>query len=137
MTVVERLAGMLQRRPASSFFKIPLIVVLFILSVVCNAWFFIVVFTPLGDGHARYPLLSQRIFVQQPNDTIINFTDLRSQLRSFVPAQKGLHAGVYFEYLPSGVSIGVNEKDNFISASLIKVPLIMGIFKLMETGTLQ
>lgn len=86
---------------------------------------------------ASFPFLSPRIFVQNPNDTIINFTDLRTQLRSFVETQKDFHAGVYFEYLPSGVSIGVNEKENFISASLIKVPFIMGIYKLMEEGALR
>ncbi len=90
----------------------------------------------LGAVQPAYPLLSPRIFAQDRNDTIINFTDLRSELRSFVSAQKDIRAGVYFEYLPSGVSIGVNEKENFISASLIKVPFIMGIYKLIETGAL-
>ncbi len=91
----------------------------------------------VSDAGTAFPLLSPRIFVQNPNDTIINFTDLRTQLRSFVDAQDDFRAGVYFEYLPSGVSIGVNEKENFISASLIKVPFIMGIYKLMEKGTLK
>lgn len=90
----------------------------------------------LRRSSGTYPLLSPRIFAQNANDTIINFTDLRTQLRAFVSSQKDIHAGVYFEYLPSGVSIGVNEKDNFISASLIKVPLMMGILKLIETGKL-
>ncbi len=84
----------------------------------------------------RYPLLSPRIFIQNRNDIIINFTDLRSELNAFVSAQKNMRTGVYFEYLPSGVSIGVNATDEFISASLIKVPFIMGIYKMIETGQL-
>lgn len=44
---------------------------------------------------------------------------------------------MYFEYLPSGVSIGVNEKDEMISASLLKVPFIMGVFKNIERGSID
>jgi beta-lactamase class A len=103
------------------------------ISVVLN----IIFLGSLNSAHSSYPLLSPRIFVQDQNDIIINFTDLRKELRSFVPTYKDIRTGVYFEYLPSGVSIGINEKDNFISASLIKVPFIMGIMKLMETGKVQ
>ncbi len=85
----------------------------------------------------QFPLLSPRIFAHNQNDLIINFTALRAGLRQFILSQEDFRAGVYFEYLPSGVSIGVNEKEEFISASLIKVPLIMGIYKLIETGTLR
>lgn len=90
----------------------------------------------LAEVRSSYPLLSPRIFAEDRNDIIINFTDLRKELRAYVPAQGNIHAGVYFEYLPSGVSIGINEKDEFISASLIKVPFIMSIFRLLEKGTL-
>ncbi len=86
---------------------------------------------------AQFPLLSPRIFAQNRNDIIINFTTLRGQIRTFMENQKDMHVGVYFEYLPSGVSVGVNEKDNFISASLIKVPLIMGITKMIERGKIS
>lgn len=85
----------------------------------------------------HFPLLSPRIFAQDRNDIIINFTDLRKELRALVSQQKDFKVGMYFEYLPSGVSIGVNEKDQFISASLIKVPFIMGIEKLIETNKLK
>lgn len=81
---------------------------------------------------AQFPLLSPRIFAQNRNDIIINFTTLRGQIRTFMENTEGMHLGVYFEYLPSGVSIGVHEKDDFISASLIKVPLVMGIMKMIE-----
>lgn len=43
--------------------------------------------------------------------------------------------GVYFEYLPSGVSIGMNEKDEFILVSLLKVPVVMAVYKNIEQGT--
>ena len=91
----------------------------------------------LPDARSSYPLLSPRIFVNNPNDTIINFTALRTDLRRIVGAEKRFRSGVYFEYLPSGVSIGVNEKDEFVTASLLKVPVIMGIYHMIETGKLN
>lgn len=89
--------------------------------------------TPRED----YPLLAPRIFAESPNDVVINFTDLRNELQSVMEQEKRLRAGIYFEYLPSGVSIGVNEKESFITASLLKVPFLMGIYKLIEQGALR
>ena len=66
------------------------------------------------DVRHGLPLLSPRIFVQNPNDIIINFTDLREELRSVVSEEKSFHAGVYFEYLPTGVSIGIYSFDLII-----------------------
>lgn len=83
-----------------------------------------------------YPLLSPRIFIDNPNDVIINFTNLRSQLRNyFRQVQEPL--GMYFEYLPSGMSIGINENQEFLQASLIKVPLAMAVYKKIEKGELK
>lgn len=86
---------------------------------------------------SSYPLLSQRIFVQDPNDVIINFTPLRTKLTTLTGRPRGFQAGVYFEYLPSGVSIGINEKTEFISASLLKLPFIMGVAKKVEQGMID
>jgi beta-lactamase class A len=62
---------------------------------------------------------------------LINFVDLRSKLRSYhAHTQEPL--GIYFEYLPSGVSIGIDEKQTFVLASLLKVPMVMGVYKHME-----
>ncbi len=91
----------------------------------------------LTNNRDDFPFLSPRIFAQNQHDLIINFTALRSELRSFVSAKKNLRAGVYFEYLPSGVSIGVNEKEEFISASLLKTPFIIGILKAIENGAIR
>lgn len=83
-----------------------------------------------------YPYLSPRIFASNQNDILINFVPLRKELRDYV--DKSPHKlGVYFEYLPSGVSIGINEKEEFVSASLLKVPLIMGVYKLIDDKKIQ
>lgn len=86
----------------------------------------------LGD-QSGYPFLSKRIFAENQNDLILNFVPLRTALREYVnklPDQ----VGVYFEYLPSGTSIGVNDKLEVRLASLIKTPLIMGVYRQIEKG---
>lgn len=92
--------------------------------------------TDESADHTQFPYLSMRIFVQSQNDIIINFVDLRSKLRNYI---EGLpdKVGMYFEYLPSGVSIGINEKDEYVLASLLKVPLAISVYKAIEDGKLS
>lgn len=78
----------------------------------------------LEEQIEKYPLLSKRILAEIPNDYLVNFVDLRNTIRSTVkPYEKNF--AVYFEYLPTGVSIGVNDRDEFTAASLLKVPVVM------------
>jgi len=81
----------------------------------------------------EYPLLAKRIFVEDPNDVIINFYDLRQELRGYI--QNGNKPiSLYFQYLPTGTSIGVNDNISFIAASLLKLPTAMYVQKLIEKG---
>lgn len=89
-----------------------------------------------------YPLLSKRIFVESQNDIIVNFVDLRKILTDYVKKNhlednNDTSFSMYFEYLPSGNSIGINEKSSFIAASLLKVPIIMGVYKYIENGKIK
>lgn len=79
----------------------------------------------------RYPLLSKRVLHEFPQDILINFLDLRKELRNQVDPY-GDSFGFYFEYLPTGTTIGVNEKQEFHAASLFKVPVIMAYYRLKE-----
>jgi beta-lactamase class A len=79
----------------------------------------------------QYPFLSKRILQEFPNDILINFLDLRKQLRETVAPWEDTF-GFYFEYLPTGTTIGVNEKDEFTAASLLKVPIVMGYYHQRE-----
>ncbi len=83
------------------------------------------------SDYDRFPLVSKRVFLEDPNDVIINFVPLRKALRTYVEPLGG-KVGVYFEYLPSGVSIGVNATEEIKLASLSKVPLAMSILKKVE-----
>lgn len=82
------------------------------------------------------PFLSKRIFTSNPNDVIVNFIPLRTALKEYVGKQEG-KLGVYFEYLPSGTSIGVNDKEEVKLASLSKVPIAMSIYKKIERGQMS
>jgi len=81
--------------------------------------------------------LSPRIFLEDQNDILLRFVDLRANLQEYVKKNSANNLGMYFEYLPSGVSIGINEKEEYILASLLKVPLVMAVYKQVEEGKLN
>lgn len=84
----------------------------------------------------QHPYLSKRIFTANQNDILINFIPLRRAIREYVEKPEN-NVGVYFEYLPSGTSIGANEKEEVALVSLSKVPLVMSIYKKIERGNIS
>lgn len=72
----------------------------------------------------KYPYLASRIMTNFEKDLLINFIPLRKELKT-VTKDYGQSFSVYFEYLPTGISIGINDRTEFYGASLIKVPLAM------------
>lgn len=103
--------------------------ILLLLSVAGNVWFFY--HETVSHSPTDYPLLSPRIFAEHQNDILVNFLPLRNSIRSMTSVY-GNTFGLYFEYLPSGTSIGINEKDTFYAASLIKVPVVMAYYRQTE-----
>ncbi len=104
------------------------ILILFILSIGFNVYsLFAIHQDPVDDDkilRQKYPFLATRILQEFNSDILINFLDLRTRLRSQVEPYKDTYA-FYFEYLPTGTSVGVNEKAEFPAASLLKVPVVM------------
>lgn len=90
----------------------------------------------IRDNPEKFPLLSKRIFTQAQNDIIINFVALRKELRNQIYGEGG-DIGLYFEYLPSGISIGINDTEEIRLASLAKVPIVMAIFRKVELGDIK
>lgn len=84
----------------------------------------------------QYPFLSKRVLNDNENDLLIHFIPLRKQLREKV-APYGDTFAFYFEYLPTGVSIGINEKVDYESASLLKLPLVITYFMGVENSGLD
>ena len=86
--------------------------------------------------HENYPFLAQRIFLNDPNDTIINFTRLRNDLKKYTDNSPNF-IGIYFEYLPTGTTIAINDKEVLFAASLTKIPLVMEVIKRIENGKIS
>ena len=90
------------------------------------------------DLQQRYNLLSKRILVENPNDIILDFRPLRRQLEEYISKTSAPDSiSLYFEYLPSGSSIGVNENKEVVGASLLKLPVVMQIYKYAEEGQID
>lgn len=138
--------------PAMKKEKIPVALIIATLSVVANVGLGIMFLTkpstpatsqpvsatpdPSLSDSSNYPLLAKRIFSENQNDLILNFIPLRQALKEYVGKQEG-KVGAYFEYLPSGTSIGVNDELKINLASLIKIPIVMGAYLQMEKGEIK
>lgn len=84
----------------------------------------------------KYPFLSETLFHKKSTDLIINFTQLREVMNQHYNDAK-VPVGVYFEYLPTGASVGVNDKLEVEIGSLAKVPAVMAIYEQIENGSLM
>lgn len=84
----------------------------------------------------KYPLLAKRLFLEDPNDVIINFSNLREQFNTYMN-QNNLKGGLYFEYLPTGTSVRISGDDEQVAASLMKLPVVMELYKAAELGRLN
>lgn len=96
------------------------------------AWVFLSRSTP-ESAQASYPLLSPRIFADSPNDILIRFFPLRKQLETkFEALPEGTQYSFYFEYLPSGTAMRIGDDNQLVAASLIKLPLVMNLYRAAE-----
>ena len=92
--------------------------------------------TDQKDARSDYPLLAKRLFIDNPNDVIINFAPLRETVRRYVD-QNNIKGSVYFEYLPTGTSVRVDGDDEYVAASLMKIPVVMELYKEAEMGKIN
>ena len=81
----------------------------------------------------RFPLLSATLVGPNSNDILINFVSLHSELANeFNALPSGTTQSFYFEYLPDGTNIRIGADNFLVAASLIKVPLVMNLFRAAE-----
>jgi len=85
---------------------------------------------------SNYPFLATRIFTESPNDTLLNFAPLRKDLRQFFGTLDSNYS-FYFEYLPTGTSVKINQDNPMIGASLLKIPVVMNLFYAAEHGQID
>lgn len=80
----------------------------------------------------QYPLLAIRALnPSYTNNLVVNFLPLRQAIHKQADPY-GDSVAVYFEYLPTGTTIGVNEDHDFTAESLLKVPVVMAYFHKKE-----
>lgn len=84
----------------------------------------------------QYSFLSKRLFIENQNDIIVNLDPLRTQIRQYLSGTSTPHS-FYLEYLPSGTSIRIGDDEELVGASLMKVPIIMDLYKAYELGKLD
>jgi beta-lactamase class A len=98
-------------------------------------------FVTRGASHsadeAKYSLLARRIFLQNRPDLIINFSSLREELREYLASLDLKKYSFYFEYLPTGTSIKIYDDSELVAASLMKVFLVMNLYKAHELGRID
>lgn len=85
----------------------------------------------------KYPNLSQKIFTEYNRDLLINFVPLRTKLHNLIDKEYGNNFTMYFEYIPTGTSIGVMPETEFYSASLLKVPVVIAYYHHKEKNNIQ
>ncbi len=117
------------------FKKLPQIIfILLILSISLNLFFgykLANVNSNFKDQEIKFNLLAKRIFLENFSDILINFLDLRSNLRNLT-SPWGDDFAMYFEYLPTGTNININSTNEYYVASLFKLPVVMAYFRHKE-----
>ncbi|MCU0678137.1 MAG: class A beta-lactamase-related serine hydrolase [Candidatus Pacebacteria bacterium] len=81
-----------------------------------------------------YPLLDPSAIYVGKHDLLVRFQPLRQSLLDQYTEHPDFHVGLYFEYLPTGANIVVNNDRAMWPASLIKIPVAMAALKKVERG---
>lgn len=88
-----------------------------------------------------YSLLAKRLFIENPNDVQFDFRGLKASLEEDLYSGLGYENServtVYFEYLPTGMRVEINPELEVASASLLKTPIAMTVYKLVERGQIS
>lgn len=84
----------------------------------------------------KYPLLSKRLFLENPSDVLINFQPLRKDIKDYLD-KTGVKYSFYFEYLFTGTTVGYGEDTKLVGASLMKIPVVMDLYKAAELGKID
>lgn len=85
-------------------------------------------------AHNPYPLLDPGAVTVSEQDLFVRFQPLRQALLNQLAEHQDFYVGLYFEYLPTGANIVVNNDRAMWPASLIKIPVAMAVMKKVERG---
>ena len=88
------------------------------------------------NQESKYNLLDPSAGLGNSQQYIINFDPVRQQVKDYLNDLNTSY-GLYFEYLPTGSNIRVDEDSVSVAASLMKLPVVMDLYKLAEAGTIN
>lgn len=92
--------------------------------------------TSINSRIEKYPLIARRALIDNPNDAIVNFVPLRKTLDAKFQAINAPHS-FSFEYLPTGTTIREGDTNELVGASMLKLPVVMDLYKAAELGKLK
>ncbi|MDO8430085.1 MAG: serine hydrolase [bacterium] len=115
-------------------FRKPLLVFFVAMAMLLAGWFF---YLASGNSKCDYIFLNQALECSErpviSKAGYIQFkTKLSSEIANLKAEGKVDNVAVFFRDLENGPTFGINEKENFIPASLLKVPVMLTYFKLAE-----
>lgn len=111
------------------------LVIVFVGGILCGR-FLLGTTTPVDSQTEKYSLLAKRILIDNPNDAIVNFVPLRKALEQKFKDLNAPHS-FSFEYLPTGTTIRIGDEKELIGASLLKLPVVMDLYKAAELGKIN
>lgn len=91
----------------------------------------------------KYSLVNPASAVQidsdvQPQNLILHYQDLKPMIELEISkVATSSDVGIFLQDTKTGAWLGLNERDGFFPASLLKVPLMMATLKKVERGELQ
>lgn len=83
---------------------------------------------------SMYKLLNPSAALMDKRNLIVDFQELRNHLRETYERRTDYTIAIYFEYIPTGANITVNNDVRIWPASLIKIPIAMAMAKKLEKG---
>lgn len=106
------------------------------LSLIFGALYFNGRNSPKNSDQGNFPLLAKRLFLENSSDVIINFEPLRSDIKKYL-SSLGVTYSFYFEYLFTGTAVRDGDSNRLVGASLMKIPIIMDLYKAVEHGKID
>jgi len=84
-------------------------------------------------------LIDSDVIQNNLNDTfIIHYDGLKDQLLQEIEKYNATdNVGIFLQDIHTGTWLGINEREGFISASLLKIPIMMAILKKVERGEIK
>ncbi|HLD05334.1 MAG TPA: serine hydrolase [Candidatus Nanoarchaeia archaeon] len=115
-----------------------ILIVLLLISLYFNVTFYLKNTRQVTSFELLSPSISElerEAFLDQQTRYTTQFFPLRNQFNQTLQNQKGEY-GVYFESLNTGAWIGLHEKQAFVPASLLKIPLVASVLKKIQNQEL-